>query len=217
MADSETMPELLDENDVVGLLIRQHAMIRDLFAEVEQATGGARAEAFERLVRLLAIHETAEEEIVHPYARRTLDGGDAIVDERLREENESKQLLSMMEERGTDDQSFVSHLEKLRVAVMEHARAEERYEFAQLVRETSDIERRTMALGVKAAEAMAPTHPHPGVESATMNIVVGTPTAIMDRARDVIRQTMAKAKAPAGKQQEKKNPKGGGKGKGTKP
>ncbi|GAA1257221.1 hemerythrin domain-containing protein [Sphaerisporangium rubeum] len=209
MADSKTMPELLDENDVVGLLIRQHAMIRDLFAEVEQATGGARAEAFERLVRLLAVHETAEEEIVHPYARRTLDGGDEIVDERLREENEAKELLSLMEERGTDDPSFASHLEKLRKAVMEHARAEERYEFNQLVRETSDAERRTMALGVKAAEAIAPTHPHPGVESATMNIVVGTPTAIMDRARDVIRQAMSKAKSST---REKKEGGKGGKG-----
>jgi hemerythrin superfamily protein len=194
MADSKTKPELLDESDVVGLLLRQHAMIRDLFAEVEQATGGARAESFERLVRLLAVHETAEEEIVHPYARRKLDGGDAIIDERLREENEAKQLLTLMEERGTDDPSFPSHLEKLRVAVTEHARAEERYEFAQLVRETTEAERRAMALGVKAAEAVAPTHPHPGVETATENVVVGTPAAIMDRARDLIRQAMGKKK-----------------------
>ncbi|MEV7969411.1 hemerythrin domain-containing protein [Sphaerisporangium sp. NPDC088356] len=192
MADSKTMPELLDENDVVGLLLHQHAMIRDLFAEVKRATGGARAESFERLVRLLAVHETAEEEIVHPYARRKLDGGEAIVDERLREENEAKQLLTLMEERGTEDPSFSSHLEKLRLAVTEHARAEERYEFAQLVRETTEAERRAMALGVKAAEAVAPTHPHPGVETATENIVVGTPAAIMDRARDLIRQAMGK-------------------------
>ncbi|WP_248959913.1 hemerythrin domain-containing protein [Sphaerisporangium perillae] len=191
---NRTLPELMDESDVVGLLLRQHAAIRDLFDEVEQATGGARAEAFERLVRLLAIHETAEEEVVHPYARRALEGGDAIVDERLREENEAKELLSLMEERGTDDASFPSHLQKLRIAVEEHARAEERYEFAQLVRETSEAERRTMALGVKAAEALAPTHPHPGVESATKNVLVGTPTAMMDRVRDVVRQAMGKNK-----------------------
>ncbi|GAA3834621.1 hemerythrin domain-containing protein [Sphaerisporangium flaviroseum] len=194
MADSKTMPELLDESDVVGLLLRQHAMIRDLFGEVEMATGGARAEAFERLVRLLAVHETAEEEIVHPYVRRKIEGGEAIVDDRLREENEAKQLLTLMEERGTEHESFLSNLENLRLAVTEHARAEERYEFAQLVRETSEAERRAMALGVKAAEAIAPTHPHPGVETATENIVLGTPTAIMDRARDVIRQAMGKKK-----------------------
>ncbi|MFC4530736.1 hemerythrin domain-containing protein [Sphaerisporangium dianthi] len=192
MAKSKTMPELMDENDVVGLLIRQHATIRDMFDEVEQATGDARAEAFQDLVRFLAVHETAEEEIVHPYARRALDGGDAVVDERLREENEAKQLLTLMEERGTDDASFPSHLQKLRMAVEEHARAEERYEFAQLVRETSSAERRTMALGVKAAEALAPTHPHPGVESATKNVLIGTPTAMMDRVRDVVRQAMGR-------------------------
>ncbi len=194
MADSRTMPELLDENDVVGLLLHQHAMIRDLFAEVEQATGGARAESFERLVRLLAVHETAEEEIVHPYARRKIDGGEAIVDERLREENEAKQLLTLMEKRGTDDPSFEPNLKKLRRAVTEHAEAEERYEFTQLVKETTEAERRAMALGVRAAEAIAPTHPHPGVETATENVVIGTPAAIMDRARDLIRQAMGKKK-----------------------
>ncbi|MET8142580.1 hemerythrin domain-containing protein [Sphaerisporangium sp. NPDC005288] len=192
MAKSKTMPELMDESDVVGLLIRQHAEIRDMFDEVEQATDETRAEAFQDLVRLLAVHETAEEEVVHPYARRALDGGDAIVDERLREENEAKQLLTLMEERGTDDPSFPSHLQKLRIAVEEHARAEERYEFAQLVRETNSAERRAMALGVKAAEALAPTHPHPGVESATKNVLVGTPTAMFDRVRDVVRQAMGK-------------------------
>ncbi|GGL00556.1 hemerythrin [Sphaerisporangium melleum] len=192
MAKSRTMPELMDESDVVGLLLRQHATIRDMFDEVEQSTGEARAESFRDLVRMLAVHETAEEEIVHPYARRALDGGDEIVDERLREENEAKQLLELMEERGTDDPSFPSHLQKLRIAVEEHARAEERYEFAQLVRVTSETERRTMAFGVKAAEALAPTHPHAGVESATKNLLIGTPTAMMDRVRDVVRQALGK-------------------------
>ncbi|WP_248966314.1 hypothetical protein [Sphaerisporangium perillae] len=42
------------------------------------------------------------------------------------------------------------------------------------------------------AEAMAPTHPHPGVEPATKNLLIGTPVAMMDRARDVIRQAMGK-------------------------
>ncbi|GAA3834581.1 hypothetical protein GCM10022226_65020 [Sphaerisporangium flaviroseum] len=58
--------------------------------------------------------------------------------------------------------------------------------------ETSDAERQAMAAGVKAAEAMAPTHPHAGVESATKNLLLGPPAAIMDRARDVIRKAMGK-------------------------
>ncbi|MEU3167154.1 hemerythrin domain-containing protein [Streptosporangium sp. NPDC006930] len=192
MGDRQTVPELMGENDVVDLLLAQHALIRDLFDEVEKASPSERPEAFQRLVRLLAVHETAEEEIVHPYVRHKIEGGDAVVDDRLAEENEAKQLLMEMDKAGADDPRFAENLAVLRAAVTAHARSEERYEFTQLRAETNAAERRAMAVGVKAAEAMAPTHPHPGVESATKNLLVGTPVAMMDRARDVIRQAMGK-------------------------
>jgi hemerythrin superfamily protein len=193
MSDHQKKPESMDEKDVVDLLLAQHSLIRDLFDEVEKAPAQARAEAFQRLVRLLAVHETAEEEVVHPYARRKIDGGEGVVDDRLAEENEAKQLLMRMDKTGVEDPQFLTDLAVLRAAVMAHARSEERYEFTQLRAQTSEAERRVLAAGVKAAEALAPTHPHAGVESATKNLLVGTPVAMMDRARDVIRQTMGKA------------------------
>jgi hemerythrin superfamily protein len=192
MSDRQTVPELMGQDDVVDLLIAQHALIRDLFDEVEKASAQERPDAFQRLVRLLAVHETAEEEIVHPYARLKIDGGKEVIDDRLAEEHEAKQLLMEMDKAGAGDPRFLTNLAALRAAVMAHARSEERYEFTQLRAQTSETERRALAVGVKAAEAMAPTHPHPGVESATANLLVGTPTAMMDRARDVIRQAMGK-------------------------
>nr|BFE78332.1 hemerythrin domain-containing protein [Planobispora longispora] len=143
-------------------------------------------------MRLLAVHETVEEEIVHPYARLKLEGGDAVVDDRLAEEREAKELLTRMDQAGPDDPQFMTNLLALRAAVEAHARSEERYEFQKLRAHASDAERRAMAAGVKAAAAMAPTHPHAGVESATKNLLLGTPVAMMDRVRDVIRQTMGK-------------------------
>lgn len=192
MGTTRTRPETMGENDVIDLLQRQHAMIRDLFDEVERTSGDDRRDAFERLVRLLAVHETAEEEIVHPYARRVLPGGVEVVDDRLEEERAAKELLQHMDQAGVDDPNFMANLERLRSDVMAHARAEERYEFLQLRARTSEAERRTMAAGVKAAEAMAPTHPHPGVESAKKNLLMGPPAAFMDRVRDVIRKAMGK-------------------------
>ncbi|MER5325211.1 hemerythrin domain-containing protein [Streptosporangium roseum] len=192
MTEHRTVPEMMGESDVVDLLLAQHALIRDLFDEVEQAPADRRAEAFTRLVRLLAVHETAEEEIVHPYARRKLDGGDAVVEDRLEEENQAKQLLMEMDQAGVEAPGFMENLALLRGAVTAHARSEERYEFTQLRAHTSEAERRVLAVGVKAAEAMAPTHPHPGTESAIKNVLVGTPIAMMDRARDVIRQAMGR-------------------------
>jgi hypothetical protein len=50
---SQAMPEA----DVVELLMRQHEQIRGLLQEVEEKKGDRRAAAFERLRRLLAVHE----------------------------------------------------------------------------------------------------------------------------------------------------------------
>lgn len=62
------------DDDVVSLLMRQHGDIRNLFDEVERSKGEERRDAFRRLVRLLAVHETAEEEVVHPFVRRSIEG-----------------------------------------------------------------------------------------------------------------------------------------------
>lgn len=176
--------------DVVDLLVRQHQEIRDLFSELETATGDRRRDAFRDLVRLLAVHETAEEEVVHP-AARTADGdAEAVVEARLGEERKAKELLSHLVEMGPDAEGFDTLLLQLRDDVLAHADHEEHEEFPRLRASCDADELRGMALAVRAAEAVAPTRPHPGVESATANLVLGPPAAIMDRARDLIRSAL---------------------------
>ncbi|CAL9330362.1 hemerythrin domain-containing protein [Streptomyces sp. enrichment culture] len=176
--------------DVVALLMRQHGQIHTLFDEVRAAEGQERTDAFRRLVHLLAVHETAEEEVVHPSARTAFEGGSDVVEDRLAEEKAAKEKLSMLEEMDTADPRFMPALLSLRDAVLVHARSEERYEFALLRRTTSPARLALMAKAVRAAEATAPTHPHPGVESATANLTLGPLAAVADRARDAIRRTM---------------------------
>lgn len=43
-----------------------------------------------------------------------------------------------------------------------------------------------MTKAVQAAEAIAPTRPHAGVESASLNFAVGPFASMLDRARDLI-------------------------------
>ncbi|MEV1177689.1 hypothetical protein AB0J09_55820, partial [Nonomuraea sp. NPDC049784] len=43
-----------------------------------------------------------------------------------------------------------------------------------------------------AAESLAPLRPHPGTESATKNMLMGTPIALMERAREMIRKGLGK-------------------------
>jgi hemerythrin superfamily protein len=176
------------DTDVVALLMRQHGDIRNLFDEVEAAEGDARQEAFRRLVRLLAVHETAEEEVVHPFVRRNVTGGEQVVDDRLTEERSAKETLSALDDMDTNDPKFMAQLLALRADVQEHARAEERYEFTHIRRSADTAGLASLAKGVKAAEAMAPTRPHPGVESAAANMALGPVAALMDRTRDAVRK-----------------------------
>jgi hemerythrin superfamily protein len=169
------------EHDVIDLLTAQHGRIRDLFDEVEKAPPDKVEEAFDRLTRMLCVHETAEEEIVHPYARRKLDNGQGVVADRLQEENRAKRLLVELHQDGVDHP-----------AVTAHARSEERYEFVKLRAHTSMVERRAMAAAVRAAEALAPVRPHPGTESVARNMLMGTPLALMDRARDMIGKALGR-------------------------
>ncbi|MFD8411001.1 hemerythrin domain-containing protein [Streptomyces sp. NPDC059650] len=177
--------------DVVALLMRQHGQIHTLFDEVRTAEGEERTDAFRRLVHLLAVHETAEEEVVHPTAGTAFDGGREIVEERLAEEKAAKEKLAALEDMETSDPRFMPTLLSLRDAVLAHARSEERYEFALLRRTISPARLARMAKAVKAAEATAPTHPHPGVESAAANIALGPVAAVVDRTRDAIRRAMS--------------------------
>lgn len=181
-----------DDDDVVAMLMRQHGDIRNLFDEVEQSSGDARRDAFRRLVRLLAVHETAEEEVVHPFARRGFPGGEQVVEDRLQEEKAAKEALADLDALDTDDPTFMPQLMKLRRDVQHHARAEERYEFTHIRRSTGSARLASMARGVRAAEAMAPTRPHPGVESAGANMALGPLAALMDRTKDAVRKAMGK-------------------------
>lgn len=176
-------------DDVVKFLVDQHNLIKDMFDEVLSASSDdARRKAFTELRQLLAVHETAEEMVVHPRVRREVDGGDVIVDARLVEEHDSKEQLSALEAMDIGSQEFIEELELFRGAVLDHAEREETEEFNRLDRELSADDRERMAKAVMAAEAIAPTRPHAGVESAKLNFAAGPFASMVDRARDLIQR-----------------------------
>jgi hypothetical protein len=176
---------------VVDLLVAQHQTIRTLFTEVKRSRGSERREAFERLVRLLAVHETAEEQLVHPLARASLRDGRDIVQGRLAEEHDAKETLVALEKLGPDAPDFPDLLARLRDDVLEHAHHEETEEFRLLREKVPAFELRALVPLVRAAEAIAPTHPHPGVESATLNNLAGPVLSLFDHTKDLARKALS--------------------------
>src|SRR5438128_1600485 len=87
-----------DAQDVVDLLTSQHEQVKALFARLKNVKGEAAREPFDELRRTLAVHETAEEEVVYPALRQ--QGADDIVQARLAEESDAKQVLADLEKMG---------------------------------------------------------------------------------------------------------------------
>jgi hypothetical protein len=183
-----TTAETGTERDVVDLLLEQHDEVKSMFSELPRVQGQVKRELFEDLVRLLAVHETAEETVVHPMARRKLDDGEQVVEQRLEEEDRAKKELADLYDLGVDHPDFDQRLERFAAEVIQHATKEEGEEFLRL-RATVDADTlRRMAGAVKAAEAAAPTRPHrTAPESAIGNILLGPPVAVFDRVRDAVR------------------------------
>src|SRR4051812_24421410 len=111
------------QQDAVQFLMTQHDQVRDLFEAVASTKGEARKENFQPLVRLLAVHETAEEMVVYPALRSAGDQGSSIADARLKEEDEAKKLLTDLEKLDPDSSEFESLFTKIRTAVEQHAEA----------------------------------------------------------------------------------------------
>jgi hemerythrin superfamily protein len=147
------------ESEVFDFLIKQHEQIKSLFEQTLSTSGKQRQTAFLKLRRLLTVHETAEEKVVHPVAKRKLPGGDKIVGARLKEEREAKTALAELEKLDVDTEQFTRQLCELRDAAIDHAKHEEQDEFAKLKQDLSSDELERMGRAVKLAESTARTRP----------------------------------------------------------
>jgi hemerythrin superfamily protein len=181
-----TPSPLNSSQDVVSLLKQQHQQIKSLFAATLQASGEEREKNFFELRRLLAVHETAEEQVVHPKAKDEVPGGESIVDARLAEEQEAKEALAELEDLDVDSPEFTSKLSALQSDVIEHAEHEEHEEFDKLDEVLDAEQLRKLAKVVASVEKMAPTRPHPNVRGRAANLIGGPFAAMMDRARDAM-------------------------------
>jgi len=172
---------------VTQMITEQHATIRQLFAGVEEASAAERADAFQPLIRLLAVHETAEEEVVYPALKQLGDEASAIAEARKAEEDSAKKSLAELEGMDASSAEFATAFAAFRREVESHASNEEA-EVLPLLAGMNASRLEGMAKSFAVAEALAPTHGHrTAPEGAVANMLVGPFVAVVDRVRDAIR------------------------------
>jgi hemerythrin superfamily protein len=176
----------LPEGDVIRILLEQHARVRDLFKDVSTAEGEHKQQAFDELRALLAVHETAEEMVLRPVSKDA--AGEPVVDARNHEEAEANKVLKALEGMDVNSGDFDARLAEFEKAVSGHAEKEESEEFPHILAKCDEQKRASMGRQLKAAESIAPTHPHPSTAgSTTAQFAVGPVASLVDRTRDAIK------------------------------
>ncbi len=172
--------------DVIAVLRRQHDQVRGLLRDIREGTAD-RQESFDELVRLLAMHETAEEIVVHPMVAKLGSSGEAVARARTDEEDSAKKVLAQLEHLRVGSPEFAAEFAAFAAAVERHAEAEEAETFRILVSHCDLDELRSMGERFLLAERVAPTHAHASApEGPIGNMVVGPFMAVADRVRDAL-------------------------------
>lgn len=175
----------LGGENVVDVLTRQHRQIKLAFVRAA-LPGPRRRRDFDRLMRLLSVHEAAEEAHVHPVARRALRHGRELAARRRQEEKEAKQLLIALKRTGPHGAGYLRRLNEVRRAVTRHAAREEREEFAALRQALTPARLRMLGAEVKLTQAYAPTRPHRWVNNEAQNKLAAPLLGPVDRALDAV-------------------------------
>lgn len=173
-------------HDLVDVLEEQHAAIRGLFDSALSPEKGIDAESFVRLRGLVAVHETVEEMIVHPWSRRASDTGRVIANTRLAEELTINHDLERLESITVGTPEFIVGLAALRSAMLEHCRLEEEQEFPLLSGALAPEDGRRMGLAVGMSEWVAPPPARPRAESTISGPTLGCFADIAHRVRDIL-------------------------------
>ncbi|MBT2439452.1 hemerythrin domain-containing protein [Streptomyces sp. ISL-36] len=176
------------DEDILEQLLEQHDRIRQLFAETLDSEGEAKQQCFDELRALLAVHETGEEMVLRPVAKRIAGKDEAAA--RNEEESRANEALAELEDLDVHSAAFDARLRAFQQEVEDHARHEEQEEFPAIRAECEIEDRRAMGRRLQMAERMAPTHPHPGTAGSTAaQWTVGPFASLLDRAKDAFRRT----------------------------
>src|SRR4051794_31322968 len=185
--------------DAIALLTRDHREVEALFKQFEKLTDRAmktKKNIVTKIVRELAIHSAVEEMLFYPAVRmagmqadtRAGESAAETVLESLEEHHIVKWTLSELEKMKPDDERYDAKVKVLMESVRHHVEEEQDELFPKARRLLGPKMLEELGLRMEKAKKLAPTRPHPRApDQPPGNMVAGTMAAMMDRAKDLVR------------------------------
>ena len=119
-------------NDAVEILENDHRRIKELLAQLVEASGDdARTGVLDELKALLTVHNASEENLIYP-AVRVLAKRRSESETLYHQQDEAKVAVWELDMLAEDDRDFEARATKLQAAVHAHIAKEEETEFPKL-------------------------------------------------------------------------------------
>src|SRR3954447_13942866 len=190
--------------DATALLQRDHEAVERLFRQFEKLTGRAhksKEKIVLKIIRELAVHSAVEEMLFYPAVRtagmkaasRAGKQAAETILESLEEHHIVKWTLSELEKMKPDDERYDAKVKVLMESVRHHVEEEQDELFPKARRLLGPKMLEELGLRMEKAKKLAPTRPHPRApDQPPGNMVAGTMAAVMDRAKDLARDSLEK-------------------------
>ena len=185
--------------DAIAVLKRDHEEVERLFRQFEKLTERAhrsKQKIVMKIIRELAIHAAVEEMLFYPAVRtaalkanvRALKEAADTVLESLEEHHVVKWTLSELEKMKPEDERYDAKVQVLMESVRHHVEEEQEELFPKARRLLGEDLLFELGDRIEKAKKIAPTRPHPRApDEPPGNLVAGTMAAVMDRAKDMVR------------------------------
>ena len=189
--------------DAIALLRQDHREVERLFKQFEKAGPRAhktRRNIADKVIKELSVHAAIEEQVFYPAIREAVEETEDTVLESLEEHHIVKWTLSELDGMDPEAERFVPKMTVLMESVRHHVEEEEDELFPKVREALGRKQLAELGAAMEKAKKAAPTRPHPHApDTPPGNLVAGAGAALLDKARDAVKQGKKSAakKAPA--------------------
>jgi hemerythrin superfamily protein len=187
--------------DAITLLKNDHRTVEELFERYEK-TGPrgkkAKRSIADKIIRELSIHAEIEEMIFYPSVRSWVPEETSDVLEALEEHNVVKWLLADLERMSPNDERFDAKMSVMMESVRHHVKEEQNEMFPKVRKTMPRSALNELGARLEQGKKVVPTRPHPrSPDTPPGNIIAGAAAGVIDRARDVGKQTVRRVRTNA--------------------
>ncbi|MFI9823634.1 hemerythrin domain-containing protein [Streptomyces sp. NPDC052013] len=195
--EEQTVDRLGGPGSVLARQRRDHAEMDRLMDRCQAlADGEDRERVLKETVQLVFSHAFAEETVLWPAVRRSVEGGHELTSRVEEEHQQINDLVAEIERMGPGSPVREEKVRRVFALIRQDIRDEEDLVLPRLQDSLPAAQLRRLGAAWDTVRRSAPTHPHPVIPRRPPgNAVLGVPLGLYDRIRDAFGPSTSKAAA----------------------